>query len=415
MFSRKNCLSFSRQLAVFGLATALAGCSLNPWYDDDEKPAPAPAATSTTQSSGSTSSSASTSSMNRTTGATATATTNQPVLQQVSRPVPLADNAPNEYVVQAGDTLWDIAATFLKDPWFWPEVWYVNPQIENPHLIYPGDVLALVNIDGQQRITNIRASTYRLSPQARITPLSESITSIPYEEIAAFLSKGLVLEKDQIKDMPYVLAVRGDHMLGAAGNDIYIRGGAAAPNGTRFSVVKIGDELRDPDDDKVVGYAGVYVGEGSMIRGGDPATISLHDTNRETNEGDRLLPEAVDIPLNFFPKAPDSNIDGRIISVVDGVALIGQYQVVVLNRGARDGLAPGDVLSVFQSGVEVRDRYAGNAFASSNSLFGGEKVTLPDEEAGTIMVFKVYDRIAYGLVMVATSDIHILDAVRNPN
>ena len=121
----------------------------------------------------------------------------QQVLQQVSQPVPLASGAPDEYIVQEGDTLWDIAATFLRDPWYWPEVWYVNPQVENPHLIYPGDTLALVMIDGQQRITNVRASTYRLSPQARVTPLNESITSIPYEQIAAFLSKGLVLEKDQ--------------------------------------------------------------------------------------------------------------------------------------------------------------------------------------------------------------------------
>jgi hypothetical protein len=407
MFSRKNCLSFSRQLTVFGLATVLAGCSLNPFSKDDDK-ATQPVA-STTASSGNSSS------MNRATTTPVTTATNQPVLQQVSRPVPLADGHPDEYVVQVGDTLWDISATFLKDPWYWPEVWYVNPQIANPHLIYPGDVLALVIIDGQQRITNIRASTYRLSPQARITPLSEAITSIPYEEIAAFLSKGLVLEKDQIEKLPYILAVRGDHMMGAAGNQVYIRGGAAAPTGTRYSVVKVGDELRDPDDDKVVGYAGIFVGEGSLLRGGDPATVSLHDTNRETNEGDRLLPESVDIPLNFFPKAPDSNIDGKIISVVDGVALIGQYQVVVLNRGARHGLAPGDILSVYQDGDEVRDRYAGGLFTSSNSLFGGEKVKLPDEEAGTIMVFKVYDRIGYGLVMVATSDIHIHDAVRNPN
>ena len=118
-------------------------------------------------------------------------------MQQVSRPVPLASGAPNEYIVQDGDTLWDIAATFLRDPWYWPEVWYVNPQVENPHLIYPGDTLALVMIDGRQRITNVRASTYRMSPQARVTPLTESITSIPYEQISAFLSKGLVLEKSQ--------------------------------------------------------------------------------------------------------------------------------------------------------------------------------------------------------------------------
>lgn len=406
MFSRKKCLSVRRQLTVIGLATALAGCSLNPFYDDEETAAaPVSQSTSSAGSSRSVSPAATTAPV---------ATTNQPVLVQEARPVPLADNHPNEYTVQVGDTLWDIAATFLKDPWYWPEVWYINPQIENPHLIYPGDVLALVTIDGQERITNIRASTYRLSPQARITPLTEAITSIPYERVAAFLSKGIVLEKDQVSELPYILAVRGDHMLGAAGNQVYVRGGAAAPTGTRYSVVKVGDELKDPDDGDVVGYSGIYVGEGALSRGGDPATVALSDTNREAIAGDLLLPESVDIPLNFFPKAPDGEIDGKIISVVDGVALIGQYQVVVMNQGARDGLAPGDILSVYQSGEEVRDRYKGG-FGNSMSMFGGEKVKLPDEQAGTIMVFKVYDRIAYGLVVRATSDIHILDAVRNPS
>jgi hypothetical protein len=341
----------------------------------------------------------------------APASQSQPAMQQISQPVPLASGAPDEYTVQVGDTLWDISSTFLRDPWYWPEVWYVNPQVENPHLIYPGDVLALVMIDGQQRITNVRASAYRLSPQARVTPLTESITSIPYEQIDAFLSKGLVLEKDQIGQLPYILATRGDHLMASAGNDIYIRGGAPVATGTRYSVVHVGDELRDPDDGKLIGYQGIYVGEGALSRGGDPATVSLTDTNREALEGDRLLPETVDIPLNFFPKAPDIDVDGQIISVVDGVSMIGQYQVVVLNRGARHGLAPGDVLSVFQAGETVRDRYAGHSFGS----FGAnEKVTLPDEQAGTVMIFKVYDRIGYGLVMVATSDIHVLDAVRNP-
>ena len=332
----------------------------------------------------------------------------------VGEAVPLAAGAPDEYVVQIGDTLWDIAATFLRDPWYWPEVWYVNPQVENPHLIYPGDVLALVTIDGQQRITNIRASTYRVSPSARVTPLTESITSIPYEQIAAFLSKGLVLEKNQLDQLPYILSTRGDHLMASAGNDIYIRGGQPSANGTQFSIVHIGDELRDPDDNDLLGYNGIYIGEGSQSRSGDPATVVLTDTNREALEGDRLVPETVDIPLNFFPKAPDTSIDGRIISVVDGVSIIGQYQVVVLNRGARNGLAPGDVLTVFQAGEVIRDRYAGGSFIGSSRVAGGPKVTLPDEEAGTIMVFKVYDRIGYGLVMEATSDIHILDAVRNP-
>lgn len=402
----KDCLNFGLKMTIFALAASMAGCStmsnLNPFGGSDERAAPPPAARTSTMPSGS-------SSMDANAGNNTSSVQNQPVLQQVSQPVPLASGAPDEYVVRDGDTLWDIAATFLRDPWYWPEVWYVNPQVENPHLIYPGDVLALVMIDGQQRITNVRASTYRMSPQARVSPLTESISSIPFEQIDAFLSKGLVLEKDQTEQLPYILATRGDHLMASAGNDVYIRGGQPAQNGTRYSVVHVSDALVDPDDDNVIGYQGIYVGEGALSRGGDPATVSLTDTNREALNGDRLIPETVDIPLNFFPKAPDISVEGRIISVVDGVSLIGQYQVVVMNRGARNGLAPGDVLTVFQAGDVVQDRYA-RGFA----IGGGETVTLPDEEAGTIMVFKVYDRIGYGLVMEATSDIHVLDAVRNP-
>ena len=393
----------SIRLAVFAAGATLVGCSLNPFADDE--PVPTPAAAPASAPSGSTSLEP---------GAASQTEHSQPALQQISRPVPLAEGAPEEYTVQVGDTLWDIAATFLKDPWYWPEVWYVNPQVENPHLIYPGDVLALVMIGGEQRITNIRAATYRLSPQARVTPLTEAIESIPYEQISAFLSRGLVLERGEIEDLPYILSVRGEHMVAATGNDVYVRGGAASPNGTRYSVVTIGEELVDPDDNEVIGYQGIYVGEGAMLRGGDPATVSLTESTREAQEGDRLIPETVDIPLNFFPKSPSVPVDGRIISVIGGVALISQYQVVVINRGAQHGLAPGDVLSAYDAGEVVHDRFAGSTFVSKTSLFAGEKVRLPDEEAGTIMIFKVYDRIGYGLVMEATQAIRIHDPVRNP-
>jgi hypothetical protein len=324
----------------------------------------------------------------------------------------LADNHPEEYVVQKGDTLWDISKMFLKDPWYWPEIWQVNPQIANPHLIYPGDVLVLIYVDGQPRLFN-RGSAERLSPQIRTTQIEAAIVSIPYDQIAAFLSRGLVIEKSEIGALPYMLATRGDHLIAGAGNDVYVRGNVSDV-GTRYSVVHIGDELVDPDDNSVVGFQGIYVGEGMVRRGGDPATVRLIDTNREALQGDRLIPESIEIPLTFFPKSPASTIDGRIISVVDGVSLIGQYQVVVINRGTRDNLANGDVLTVFQSGDVVKDRFAGGKLRGG-ALLGGESVKLPDEEAGTVMVFKVYDRIAYALVMEATSEIRVYDAVRNPS
>jgi LysM domain-containing protein len=383
-------LNFSLRLTLVTLAVALVGCSSSPSANSYDPQDPVSTA-STTQSQGN------------------VASTNsepaqyEPVLERINEPVPLAKGHPNEYTVQVGDTLWDISAKFLRDPWFWPEIWYVNPDIENPHLIYPGDVLGLVYIDGQTRITNVRASTYRMSPQARVTPLSQAVSSIPFENVAAFLSSGVVLEKKQADALPYLLDTRGDHLIASAGNEVYVRGITNDIPGARYNVVHVGDPLVDPDDNRVIGYHGILIGEGSLRRTGDPATVALTSTNREAITGDRLLPAAVDVPLNFFPRSPSTTINGRIISVVGGVSLIGQYQVVVMNRGSSNGLSVGDVLTVFQAGRVVEDR------------IGGGKVELPDEEAGTVMVFKTYDRISYGLVMEATQAIHIHDSVRNPN
>ena len=315
---------------------------------------------------------------------------------------PLADDHPNEYTVQEGDTLWDIAATFLKDPWYWPEIWYINPEIVNPHLIYPGDVLGLVYVEGRQMVAPIRASSIRLSPTARATPLTEAVTSVAYEDIAAFLSTGAVLQRDQVDQLPYLLATRGDHLVAAAGNTVYIRRNSSNELGQRFNIVKVGDELVDPDTNRVIGYQGQIVGAGTLRRGGDPATLAVTESSQEATQGDLLIPLDTDLPLNFYPKAPSGQVEGRIISVVGGVSQIGQFMVVVLNRGSGHGLAVGDVLTVFQDGPEVVDHVAGG------------KVKLPDESAGTVMVFKTFGDISYALVMEATRAIHKYDHVRNP-
>ncbi len=381
----KKSMNLSLRLTSVALAVTLVGCSSSPSASSYE-----PQSASTTQS------------QSRSAPVSSEPAQFEPVLERISAPVPLAKGHPNEYAVQVGDTLWDIAATFLKDPWYWPEIWYVNPDIANPHLIYPGDVLGLVTIDGRPRITNVRASTYRMSPQARVTPLSQAVTSIPFEDVAAFLSSGVILEKSQADSLPYLLQTRGDHLIASAGNEIYVRGITGAQPSARYNIIHVGEPLTDPDDNRLIGYHATMIGEGSLRRTGDPATVALTDTSQEAIIGDRLIPASVDTPLNFFPRTPNGNIEGRIISVVGGVTQIGQYQVVVMNRGSNNGLSVGDVLSVFQAGKVIDDRFRGGS------------VKLPDEKAGTVMVFKTYDRISYGLVMEATDAIHILDAVRNP-
>ncbi|HEY2676984.1 MAG TPA: LysM peptidoglycan-binding domain-containing protein, partial [Steroidobacteraceae bacterium] len=269
----------------------------------------------------------------------------------------MAPNAPDSYVVKRGDTLWGISKVFLRDPWYWPEIWQVNPQVHNPHLIYPGDTLRLVYIDGKPQILLQRAErgdVARVEPRVRSQPLEAAITTIPYATVAAFMSKPTVLDKDQIKAAPYVMDARNYHVLVADGDILYARGFNESPEvGAHYNVVRIGEALIDPDDHRLLGYNGIFTGTGHITRGGDPTTLLITESARETRAGDKLIAGGVDVPLDFIPSPPRANTNGRIIAVTDGVSIIGQYQVVVVNRGSRDGLAAGNVLAVFDTGPFV--------------------------------------------------------------
>jgi hypothetical protein len=331
--------------------------------------------------------------------------------QQPTTPV-LNPRHPETYVVQRGDTLWDIASMFLRDPWVWPEIWQINPQVENPHLIFPGDILSLAYLDDGRPVINLERSPQvaqggggfeRLSPRVRSQPLEDAIATIPYESIAAFLSRPRVIDSDEIDDLPYIVAHR-EGLIGSSGRDVYVRG-AEAPVSSVYNVVELGDELRDPDTNDVLGYQGIYVGQGRLDRTGDPGTLRMLETEREAVVGNLLMSEEDAVPLNFLPRSPDTEIEGRIMSVLKGTSLIGQYEVVVINRGSEAGLEPGHVLRAYQTGQTIRDTQRG-AF--------GQKVRLPDEPAGTMMVFRTSERLSYALVMEVTTPLAVLDTVRNP-
>jgi LysM repeat protein len=329
------------------------------------------------------------------------------------RSIPLADNAPDSYVVKRGDTLWGIAKVFLRDPWYWPEIWQVNPQVHNPHLIYPGDTLRLVYIDGQPQIVLQRGDGIRVEPRVRSEPLDSAITTIPYATVAAFMSKPTVLDRDQIKTAPYVLATRDLHVVMSEGDTVYARGfSSPAELGSHYNVVRVGDPLIDPDDNRVLGYDGIFTGSGHVTRQGDPTTLIMTESARESRAGDKLIPGGVDVPLDFIPSAPRVKTNGRIISVANGVTVIGQYEVVVVNRGARDGLAPGNVLGVFDTGPVVADTDKRGFF--NLDRLGAKRVQLPSERTGTFMVFKTFDNISYGLIMEATNMIRVGDKIENP-
>jgi LysM repeat protein len=329
------------------------------------------------------------------------------------RGIPLADNAPDSYVVKRGDTLWGIAKVFLRDPWYWPEIWQVNPQVHNPHLIYPGDTLRLVYIDGQPQIVLQRGDGVRVEPRVRSEPIDSAITTIPYATVAAFMSKPTVLDREQIKAAPYVLATRDLHVVMSEGDTVYARGFTSpAELGSHYNVIRVGDPLIDPDDKRVLGYDGIFTGSGHVTRQGDPTTLIMTESARESRAGDKLIPGGVDVPLDFIPSAPRAKTNGRIIAVANGVTIIGQYEVVVVNRGARDGLAPGNVLGVFDTGPLVADTDK-KGFFNLDAL-GAKKVQLPSERTGTFMVFKTFDNISYGLIMEATNLIRVGDKIQNP-
>ena len=330
----------------------------------------------------------------------------------------LKPGAPKHYTVKRGDTLWGIATMYLRDPWLWPEVWIINPQIPNPHLIYPGDTLALAfGADGRPQVSLEQAGAVRLDPRLRSTPLESAIPTIPYAAIAAFLSRPTVMTDDEIRHAPYVLAFRDMHEVAGSGNEVYVRNLSAAEN-TRFAVVHVADALRDPDDGKLVGYVGIYTATALVQRAGDPAKALLIDPARETLRGDRLLSADVsETPITFALRSPASEVHGRIIDVVGGTDLVGPYEVVVINRGKRHGLEPGNVLAVDQAGDVVRDVFRGGRQIGDTNGVGtsfAPRVKLPDERSGTMLVFKVFDRVSFGLIVGASDTIHVADVVRNP-
>jgi hypothetical protein len=321
--------------------------------------------------------------------------------------VVLKDGHPDRYVVVKGDTLWDISERFLESPWLWPEIWYVNPQIDNPHLIYPGDVITLVYVDGKPQLRVQRGKgTFKLSPRARSERLDKAIPTIPIDAIQQFLTQPLVAEKDQLENAPYVVSSADEHLIVGAGDRVYVRG-IEADQGARYQVYRPGDAYIDPDSGEVLGYEALYLGDGNAEKFGDPSTLRLVRSNREINIGDRVMPMSQeDVYAYFTPHPPTSDVVGRIISVVDGVTQIGQYQVVVINKGNREGIDVGTVFEIQRAGELIVDQVSTDR--------KDKQVQLPDEKSGLLMVFRTFDKVSFALILKATSALHVGDRVRSP-
>ncbi len=352
--------------------------------------------------------------------------------------VALNPDHPDRHTVVRGDTLWGISSRFLRDPWQWQEVWRINPDIQNPHRIYPGDVVFLTMQDGQPvlqvepgpahprnsspasesvlaqssaahaTVTPTGLRVVKLSPQVRMAGLDLAIPTIPMDIINPFLLRARVVTQEEMNDAPYIVSLEEGRVSSGMGQKAYVRN-LADNAGMQFGVFHQTVAYRNPGAKRedVLGYEAIQVAEARVDRFGDPATLMLTASYRETLLGDRLLPMTQE-EINPFllPRAYDKPTPGKIVAVVDGVSKIGQYQVVAINLGTRDGVEPGHVFIVNQAGTQVRD--------GVQPARKGNIVTLPEERAGVLLVFRPFERVSYALVVTAEKEIRQYDAVVAP-
>lgn len=378
--------------------------------------------------------------------------------------VELNPSHPDTYVVKKGDTLWDISAMFLKSPWLWPEIWYANPQIENPHLIYPGDILSLVYLDGQPRVTVSRGHpTVKLGPKVRVLDKDEAIKTIPLGDIQPFLRKLRILTEEEIQNAAYVVSAEEERPTPTPPYNVYVRGMGPTQQGEKYAVVRPTVIYRDvpvgyPWQSKksmetesvrwnkssfhgadpvlsrfwkdhvfkahwnkviVLGYEVADTAVAEVVRVGDDGinTLELKTAREEVMKGDLIIPiDEFKFDPYFIPKAgtsTDENI--RVVALNQALYGSGKRQVVAISRGEEDGISVGDVYSVFRPERRIRDEvmYPKDSW---KTLLKPEstKVTLPEEYVGEVMIFKTFDRISYALIMGGNRPVKVFDYVRQP-
>ncbi len=376
--------------------------------------------------------------------------------------VELRDDHPDRYVVVKGDTLWDISDRFLKKPWLWPEIWQVNPQIENPHLIYPGDEINLVYVDGEPRLSLRRGR--KLSPYPRRTSLAEAVQPINLNDIRHYLDKRTILDAAELEGLPYVVAMEESYLAGSEGINLYARGLDEAAPGESYAIVRPTVEFREvpetwPYDQaesfrpeardweypaersitdfvsrfwtekvwsgkykntRILGYEVVQTATAEVLEAGDPSTLLITSSELEVLPGDLVIPLfTANYDLEYYPHTPEQlPANAQVIALSNALFGVGPNQVVAINKGWEDGIEHGDVFSTHRPGQLIRDeiRYPKDDVKTFFSKERRKKanVQLPDEYTSHIMIFKSHERVSYGLVMRGKKAVRILDKLKMP-
>lgn len=330
--------------------------------------------------------------------------------QGVATPIELAPDAPDRHIVVPGDTLWGIATKFLKDPFRWPEVWRMNAeQVKNPHRIYPGQVVIL---DKSGAEPQLRLGTVKLGPEVRVEPIAKEIPAIPAKAIEPFLSQPLVIENAEVFDAPRVVATQENRVFTGSGDRIYAKD--VNPAVRQWQIFRVGKPMIDPESKEVLGLEAVFLANARSINlEGDLTTLEITNVKQEVGRGDQLVPASRPEILSYMPRVPEKEIAGRILSLYGGVGEGGRHSIVSLSRGKRDGLEMGHVLALYRSGVSVSNRFE----KTGATIFDEDKALthqLPDERYGLLFVFRVFDKVSYGLVLEANRPVIAGDRIRRP-
>jgi len=374
--------------------------------------------------------------------------------------VELREDHPREYIVQEGDTLWDIASRFLTRPWQWPAIWQANPQIDNPHLIFPGDRISLEFVGGQPRLTMERDdSTRRLSPSVRREDVFGPVTTIPYDAISPFLRHPRIVSEEQLEQLPYVIANEEQRVFSGPGDLAYVRGMETARVGQEVILARLTFQFEDRSRDgsantlrrnrmtrgpaqvasferpssaiwratigslaninyPIIGYELWEAARARVVRVGDPSTVEIIEGRREVMEGDYVLP--IDYHVfepTFFPRAMDQvPSNARVLTISEAYYGVGHYQIVAISLGQANGVEPGHVFSAFRPGETIRDnfKYPLMSLAASQNR-DRRMVTLPEEFAGRLMVFRSFENISYAIVLEGRRSIRVNDRLDHPD
>ena len=337
----------------------------------------------------------------------------------------IREDAPDRHIVVKGDTLWDISAKFFQDPWKWPEIWALNKQdIKDPHWIYPGNVVYLDRRSGTLSTTpptavtdtpvsavnvseepiHTSANIQKFQPKARIiSQNSEAIPAIPLSVIGSFLSRPLVVENEELEKSPELVGTY-EHRTLLSNNDIAYAKDLPSDKGAQWQIYRPSTTFVDPDTEEELGREVLYLGDATVEKFGDPSTLRITNAILEINKGDHFAQASSGYSSNFLPHAPSTNINAKVISVYGGVQQAGQRAVITLNKGQRDGLEVGHVLGIYQKGEVIKTK----GWFTPN-------IVLPDTRYGLVLVFRVFNKVSYALVMETKLPVQLLDRASTPD